>query len=54
VIRGSKELRIQSNDLVRGDLVWIRGSDRVAADCRLIYTKDLKIETSWISGEVSF
>ncbi|KAI6184277.1 Cation-ATPase-C domain-containing protein [Aphelenchoides bicaudatus] len=51
VIRGSKEIRIQSNSLVRGDLLWIRRSDRVGADVRLIYTKDLKIETSWISGD---
>lgn len=54
VVRGSKEVRIQSNELVRGDLVWIRRSDRVAADCRLIYTKDFKIETSWISGETEW
>jgi P-type E1-E2 ATPase len=51
VIRGSKEVKIPSNLLVRGDLLRIKTLDKIAADCRLIYTKDLKIETSCISGE---
>lgn len=52
VIRGSKEIQIQTSNLVRGDLIWIRKNDRIPADCRLIYTKDFKIEASLISGEV--
>ncbi|CAD5212261.1 unnamed protein product [Bursaphelenchus okinawaensis] len=52
VQRQGRELRIQANGVARGDLVWMRVGDRVPADCRLLYTHDLRIETSWVTGEV--
>lgn len=52
VVRNGKETRILANQLILGDLVWIRAGDRVPADIRLIYTNDLRMETSWIIGIV--
>jgi P-type E1-E2 ATPase len=54
VIRESKIQRIKASELVRGDIVRISKSDRICADCRLIYAKNLKIETSWITGDVDY
>jgi sodium/potassium-transporting ATPase subunit alpha len=38
--------RINSEDLVRGDIIHIRGGDRVAADIRIVHTSGLLVDTS--------
>lgn len=54
VIRESQHRRIKASELVRGDIVRIYKSDRICADCRLIYANNLKIEASQISGDVDY
>lgn len=51
-VRSGRKIRINAAELIIGDLVWIKTGDRVPADLRLIYTEDLQVETSWLSGEV--
>lgn len=43
VIRNGQEKRILADDLVLGDVVEIRGGDRVPADIRLFDAKGLKV-----------
>ena len=51
VVRGGEKTRIFSNETVPGDIVQLRSGDKVPADMRLIYTKDLKIDQSILTGE---
>lgn len=51
VIRDGKECTISAEELVVGDLVFIRSGARVPADVRLLYCNGLKLETSSITGE---
>jgi sodium/potassium-transporting ATPase subunit alpha len=51
VIRDGKELRINPEELVPGDVVRLTLGDRVPADMRIIYTADLKTESSSLTGE---
>jgi len=51
VIRGGRELRIPSRELVPGDLVLLEEGARVTADLRLMETVELKIDESAITGE---
>ena len=51
VVRDGKELRINPAELVPGDVVRLTLGDRVPADMRIIYTADLKTESSSLTGE---
>uniref|UniRef100_A0A1I7ZE95 Cation_ATPase_N domain-containing protein n=1 Tax=Steinernema glaseri TaxID=37863 RepID=A0A1I7ZE95_9BILA len=52
VLRDNQETRICASDLVVGDLVWVRPGNRVPADIRLIHAESLRVETSWLTGEM--
>ncbi|KAI1718377.1 e1-E2 ATPase domain-containing protein [Ditylenchus destructor] len=52
VIREGRELRLSANEIVVGDVVRLRFGDRVPADMRLLSSDGLRIETSWITGEL--
>ncbi|EFO21007.2 hypothetical protein LOAG_07482 [Loa loa] len=52
VIRGAERTRINVSDIVIGDIVYLRPGARVPADLRLIFTDELKLDTSWITGEL--
>ncbi|CAF0938261.1 unnamed protein product [Adineta steineri] len=43
--------RINSEDLVRGDIIHVRGGDRVAADIRIVHTSGLLIDNSIITKD---
>lgn len=43
--------RIHSEDLVRGDIIHIRGGDRVAADIRIIHTSGLLVDASILTKD---
>eukprot|EP00444_Apocalathium_aciculiferum_P050192 CAMPEP_0183508008 /NCGR_PEP_ID=MMETSP0371-20130417/8551_1 /TAXON_ID=268820 /ORGANISM="Peridinium aciculiferum, Strain PAER-2" /LENGTH=1113 /DNA_ID=CAMNT_0025704305 /DNA_START=68 /DNA_END=3409 /DNA_ORIENTATION=+ len=43
--------RIPASELVIGDIVLLKGGDRVPADLRLIQTSGLKVESSSLTGE---
>ena len=51
VIRGGEETRIDSVDLVPGDIVILQIGDRVPADLRLVEALNLKVDESALTGE---
>jgi cation-transporting ATPase F len=51
VRRDGKKIRVNSIDLVPGDIVMLAGGDRVPADIRLLETKSLQIDESALTGE---
>jgi Ca2+-transporting ATPase len=51
VIRKGVKQRIASEQLVPGDMVVLSSGDKVAADMRLVFSKDLKINESALTGE---
>ncbi|XP_051792499.1 potassium-transporting ATPase alpha chain 2-like [Erpetoichthys calabaricus] len=51
VIRGGSKLQINATELVIGDIVDIKGGDRVPADLRLFAGRGCKVDNSSLTGE---
>ncbi|KAK2512112.1 hypothetical protein Q9966_016468 [Columba livia] len=51
VIREGGKLQINANELVVGDVVEIKGGDRVPADIRIISAQGCKVDNSSLTGE---
>ncbi|EHJ52225.1 cation-translocating P-type ATPase [Streptococcus macacae] len=51
VIRDGKEEKILAEELVAGDLVLIEEGDHISADGRLIFSTDLQVNQSALTGE---
>jgi len=51
VIRGGLQLKICSEELVVGDIVLLSAGDKVTADMRLIFSKNLRVNESVLTGE---
>ena len=51
VIRGGKSILINSEELVKGDLIDLEAGNFVPADCRILESYNLKIEESSLTGE---
>lgn len=51
VMRGGRRLTVRAEDLVPGDVVVLEAGDRVAADLRLIRTRNLQIQEAVLTGE---
>lgn len=51
VKRDGEWQRVNSEDLVRGDIIHIRGGDRVAADIRIVHTTGLLVDNSIITKD---
>ncbi|XP_033028223.1 sodium/potassium-transporting ATPase subunit alpha-2-like [Lacerta agilis] len=51
VIRDGKKMQITVEDVVRGDLVEIKGGDRIPADLRIISASSCKVDNSSLTGE---
>lgn len=51
VRRDGKKIRVNSFEIVPGDIVILAGGDRVPADIRLLETKSLQIDESSLTGE---
>ncbi|KAF8362339.1 hypothetical protein PRIPAC_89262 [Pristionchus pacificus] len=52
VVRNGKSQTMSAESLVVGDIVNLRCGMRVPADIRLLATDALRIETSWITGDM--
>ena len=51
VRRGGRRLRLESRDLVPGDMVILEAGDRVPADLRLLEATNLHVDESALTGE---
>ncbi|NP_001080818.1 hydrogen/potassium-exchanging ATPase 12A [Xenopus laevis] len=51
VIRDGEKLEIPATELVVGDLVDIKGGDRIPADLRLTFAQGCKVDNSSLTGE---
>ncbi|XP_045154307.1 sodium/potassium-transporting ATPase subunit alpha-4 [Echinops telfairi] len=51
VIRGGEKMQIEVQDVVLGDLVEVKGGDRIPADLRLISAQGCKVDNSSLTGE---
>ena len=51
VIRDGTEYKINSEDIVPGDIIRLRAGDMVCADCRIIECDNLRADESALTGE---
>jgi sodium/potassium-transporting ATPase subunit alpha len=51
VIRDGKALTINAKELVVGDVVNVKGGDRIPADLRIIVASGMKVDNSSLTGE---
>ncbi|KAG7386827.1 ATPase Na K transporting alpha [Phytophthora pseudosyringae] len=51
VVRDDVSQTIPAEELVVGDLVWVRNGDKVPADLRILLCNNLKVENSSLTGE---
>ncbi|KAJ0410509.1 hypothetical protein ATCC90586_008316 [Pythium insidiosum] len=51
VVRDGKSQLVPAEELVVGDLVWVRNGDKVPADIRVLLCSNLKVENSSLTGE---
>ncbi len=51
VLRYGEKKRISADELVPGDIVYLQSGDKVPADMRLFFTRDLQVDESALTGE---
>lgn len=51
VLRGGKKSKIDSQDIVLGDIIILEEGDSIPADARLLQVKNLRIDESSLTGE---
>ncbi|OQV18353.1 Sodium/potassium-transporting ATPase subunit alpha [Hypsibius exemplaris] len=51
VVRGGQTRAIPADELVMGDIVELRGGDRIPADIRILEASSLKVDNSSLTGE---
>ncbi|MEX0913191.1 MAG: HAD-IC family P-type ATPase [Candidatus Paceibacterota bacterium] len=51
VLRGGREMEIESRNIVPGDIVILRAGERIPADGRILESHDLTIDESILTGE---
>jgi len=51
VVRDGTKVKIDATDLVLGDLIEVRGGDKIPADLRIIKCNGLKVDNSSLTGE---
>ncbi len=51
VLRRGEKKRIQSTDLVPGDIVLLKAGDKVPADLRLLQIRNIQVDESALTGE---
>lgn len=53
VLRDGKKQTIEAEELVPGDIVFLKSGDKIPADLRLVEAKDFRVEESPLTGESS-
>ena len=51
VIRAGRKIKVASSELVPGDLVLLQSGDKAPADIRLLYSRELQVDESALTGE---
>ncbi|NMN00399.1 E1-E2 ATPase [Bifidobacterium sp. DSM 109958] len=51
VRRGGRDVEVRHDEIVLGDLLWLRGGDQVPADARIVRTWGLELDESMLTGE---
>ncbi|XP_063217399.1 sodium/potassium-transporting ATPase subunit alpha-like isoform X2 [Bacillus rossius redtenbacheri] len=51
VVRGGEKMSVKAEELVFGDLVEVKGGDRIPADIRIIKASNFKVDLSSLTGE---
>jgi P-type Ca2+ transporter type 2C len=51
IIRNNIKSKINSEELVPGDIIFLKEGDKIPADCKIISCKDFKINESMLTGE---
>ena len=51
VLRNGIEKEVDGEELIVGDVIILNSGDKVPADCRIIQSKDLKIDEASLTGE---
>ena len=51
VVRDGRRMRLSASELVPGDVVVLQAGDKIPADMRLTYSRDLRIDESTLTGE---
>ncbi len=51
VVRDGRRTRMPASQLVPGDVIVLQAGDKIPADMRLTYTRDLRIDESTLTGE---
>ena len=51
ILRDGKEIQINSKDLVCGDIIFLKGGDKIPADCYILNSDNLKVDESILTGE---
>ncbi|KAI9218883.1 P-type cation-transporting ATPase [Blastocladiella britannica] len=50
-VRGGQLINLPAQDLVKGDIVYVRMGDKLPADIRIIKASDMKVDNSSLTGE---
>ncbi|PRD22856.1 UNVERIFIED_CONTAM: Sodium/potassium-transporting ATPase subunit alpha-1 [Trichonephila clavipes] len=51
VIRGGQKITLAAEEVVQGDIVEVKGGDRIPADIRIIQATAFKVDNSSLTGE---
>ncbi len=51
VVRDGRRIRLPADKLVPGDVVILQSGDKIPADMRLTYSRDLRVDESALTGE---
>lgn len=51
VVRNGQKMQVDATEIVLGDIVFVKGGDKIPADIRLIEVKGFKVDNSSLTGE---